>query len=143
MQTKIGDGVIVAGKATKDAELKIVGDKQSPVCSFSLAVGKRQDTTTIFANCKAWYALAEYASQISKGDSVMVVGKLEEREYNGKQYTDVVAEWINVVKPTTAAKPQELSPSGIPYPKGATFTDAAPSKSAFSEIDSGDGELPF
>ena len=48
MQVNFGGAVCVAGTCTKDAELKYVGEKQTPMCTFSLAVGKRQDTTTIF-----------------------------------------------------------------------------------------------
>jgi len=78
MQGKIGDSVIVAGTATKDAAVRRVGAKNSVLCSFSLAVGKAKDTTTIFANCNAWRGLGEYASEIRKGDSVCVIGKIEE-----------------------------------------------------------------
>ena len=133
MQSKLGESVIVAGKAIKDAEYKIVGAKESPVCSFALNVGKRKDTTTIFVNCKAWYGLAEYAKSICKGDSVVVIGHTEEREYNGKIYTDLTAEWLNVVF-AEADKPEkaETSPSGKPYPPSVKFEEA-PS----------DGDLPF
>ena len=120
MQTKLGESVLVVGKCVKDAEYKRVGSKDSPVTSFSLNVGKRQDTTTIFVNCKAWYALAEYSKQICKGDAVIVIGHTESREYNGKTYTDLIAEWINFVSDT---EPAELSPSGVPYPKGAVFEE--------------------
>ena len=74
MQVNFGGAVCVAGTCTKDAELKYVGEKKTPMCTFSLAVGKRQDTTTIFANCKAWRSLAVQASQVHKGDSVFAVG---------------------------------------------------------------------
>jgi hypothetical protein len=121
MQTKLGESVLVVGKCVKDAEYKRVGAKDSPVTSFSLNVGKRQDTTTIFVNCKAWYALAEYSKEIRKGDAVIVIGRTESREYNGKTYTDLIAEWINFVSDT---EPAELSPSGVPYPKGATFEES-------------------
>lgn len=129
MQTKIGEMVIVTGSCTKDAEMRLVGDKQTPMCTFSLAVGKRQDTTTIFVNCKAWRKLAEYAQNIRKGDSVIVVGELETNEYNGKTYTNLVAEWLNFVGSGSSA---ELSPSGKPFPVGVQF-----------EEDKSDGELPF
>ena len=120
MQTKLGESVLVVGKCIKDAEYKRVGAKDSPVTSFALNVGKRQDTTTIFVNCKAWYALAEYSKQICKGDAVIVIGRTESREYNGKTYTDLIAEWINFVSDSETA---ELSPSGVPYPKGAVFEE--------------------
>ena len=130
MQAKLGESVIVAGKAIKDAEYKIVGSKGSPVCSFSLNVGKRKDTTTIFVNCKAWYGLANYAQNIQKGDNVIVIGHTEEREYNGKTYTDLIAEWINFVGSDETSA--EIAPSGKPYPATVKFEEAQT-----------DGDLPF
>lgn len=132
MQGKIGESVIVVGRATKDAEFKLVGEKNSPVCSFSLAVGKRKDTTTIFANCKAWYKWAEVAKNIKKGDDVLVIGHTESREYNGNTYTDLIAEWINVVGAYASAS--ETSPSGKPYPDGVTFEE---------ELSNSEEKLPF
>ena len=130
MQSKLGESVIVAGKAIKEAEYKIVGAKNSPVCSFSLNVGKRKDTTTIFVNCKAWYGLANYSKNIQKGDNVIVIGHTEDREYNGKTYTDLVAEWINFVGNEDACA--EIAPSGVAYPKAVKFEEAP-----------NDGDLPF
>ena len=102
------DTWICTGIATKDAELKCVGEKQSALCTFSLACGKRPDTTTIFANCKAWRGVAELAATIRKGDSVCCVGKIEEREYNGKTYSTLVCEWLNVAKLTAPAPASKL-----------------------------------
>ena len=96
MQVNFGGAVCVAGTCTKDAELKYVGEKQTPMCTFSLAVGKRQDTTTIFANCKAWRSLAVQASQVHKGDSVFVVGTIEENEYNGKTYKNLIMDYFGI-----------------------------------------------
>ena len=96
MQVNFGGAVCVAGTCTKDAELKYVGEKQTPMCTLSLAVGKRQDATTIFANCKAWRSLAVQASQVHKGDSVFVVGTIEENEYNGKTYKNLVMDYFGI-----------------------------------------------
>ena len=96
MQVNFGGAVCVAGTCTKDAELKYVGEKKTPMCTFSLAVGKRQDTTTIFANCKAWRSLAVQASQVHKGDSVFAVGTIEENEYNGKTYKNLVMDYFGI-----------------------------------------------
>lgn len=130
MQAKIGESVLVVGKAIKDAEYKRVGAKDSPIVSLSLNVGKRQDTTTIFVNVKAWYSLAEYAQHICKGDSVIAIGHTESREYNGKTYTDLIAEWINFVGDDEPSA--EIAPSGKPFPKEVKFEET-PS----------DGDLPF
>ena len=96
MQVNFGGAVCVAGTCTKDAELKYVGEKKTPMCTFSLAVGNRQDTTTIFANCKAWRSLAVQASQVHKGDSVFAVGEIEENEYNGKTYKNLVMDYFGI-----------------------------------------------
>lgn len=98
MQTKFSDGSVgVAGKVTKDAECKVVGDKQSHIASFSIIAGKRKDTTTIFVNCKAWHGLADYAANIKKGDFVYAIGQIKSREWQGKTYEDLDCEWLNVV----------------------------------------------
>lgn len=138
MQTKLGDNILVVGKAIKDSEFKYVGTNGTPVTSFSLNVGKRKDTTTIFVNCKAWYALAEYSAKIKKGDSVIVIGHTEEREYNGKTYVDLIAEWLNVVSDNTEAN---VAPNGKSM-HSAIQTDNKQT-SAFTELDEGDGDLPF
>ena len=130
MQAKIGESVLVVGKAIKDAEYKRVGSKDSPVVSLSLNVGKRQDTTTIFVNVKAWYSLAEYAQHICKGDSVIAIGHTETREYNGKTYTDLIAEWINFVGDDESSG--EIAPSGKPFPKEVKFEES-----------SSESDLPF
>jgi len=126
MQGKIGELTIVIGNATKDAEVKTVGEKKSLVASFGLAIGKRQDTTTIFANCKAWRHLATYASGIRKGDTVIVAGKFESREWEGKTYTDLTAEWLNVLPKIAMQDP---------------FTQIADKADEFDDSDS--GQLPF
>lgn len=97
MLVKLSDGsVMAAGTVTKDAELKTVGEKKSKVTSFSIAAGKRKDTTTIFVTIKAWGRLAYYSASALKGDPVFAVGHIESREYNGKTYDDLVCEFISI-----------------------------------------------
>lgn len=114
---------MAVGVATRDAQYRTVGEKQTPVTSFSLACGKRPDTTTIFVECKAWRNLATYASVIRKGAAVCAIGKIEEREYNGKTYKDLVCDWMNV--------------AGAPGP-----ASTPPTFSEMMDADT-DGELPF
>ena len=125
-QAKIGDLVLVSGNAFKDAEIKHIGDKGTTLCEFALIVGKAADGKGKFANCKAWGSLGTYAAQMQKGDSVCVIGTMESREYNGKTYHSLKADWLNIAgadAPTSA---------GLP-----------PSTSTFSELSDSDGELPF
>ena len=131
------DTWMAVGNATKDAELKYVGEKQSAMTTFSLACGKRPDTTTIFANCKAWRGVAELAAGISKGDAVCCIGKIEEREYNGKTYSTLVCEWLNAAKLTASAPASKLD----------DFLSRAASAGVDVHVLDGempdDGELPF
>ena len=112
MQINFGGAVCVAGTCTKDAELKYVGEKQTPMCTFSLAVGKRQDTTTIFANCKAWRSLAVQAAQVHKGASVFAVGTIEENEYQGKTYKNLVMDYFGIQPKVDYAGGEQVKSEG-------------------------------
>jgi len=107
-----GGSIMVCGRATKDAEFKTVREKNSRLCKIRLAIGKRQDTTTIFVNVVAWHHLASLLATAQKGDSVMVWGTMTEpREYNGKTYQDLQADWLSVasVHNAVAAPMTELT----------------------------------
>ncbi len=110
MQAKLTDGsVMISGGCAKDAELKLVGGDGKRCCKVGVAVGKDRDGAAIWANVVAWHGMASVLSMAKKGDPVFVIGRLESREYNGKPYTDLVAEFVSVcsvsavsVMPTTA-----------------------------------------
>lgn len=125
MQTKFKDGSVMAvGNCARDAELARVGANGKRVCKVGLAVGKRTpeeggDPETVWANVVAWENLAEVLAAAKKGDPVCVIGRLKSREYNGKTYTDLVADWLSVCA-----------------------WRAAPPEKDFAELPD-DGELPF
>ena len=112
-QGKVGDIVIATGYAFKDAELKHIGDKGTSLCEFTVVVGKEADGKGKFANCKAWRELGEYAANIKKSDAVCVMGTLESREYNGKTYTNLVADWLNIVGASASPAPSKEYPAGV------------------------------
>lgn len=92
---------MVCGRAAKNGELQRVGANQSRLCKLGLAVDKRPDSEnptgkpiTVWANIVAWNNLASLLAQAQKGDSVLVLGQLKRREYEGKTYTDLEAEWL-------------------------------------------------
>ena len=92
---KNGD-TIASGTATKDAEYKKVGEKNTPLASFALAVN-RNNTDGVYVNCKAFGdRLAAIAKEIKKGDKVFVTGFLESREYNGKTYVDTNCDFVSI-----------------------------------------------
>lgn len=79
--------ITVSGNLTRDPELKYTGTGKA-VCSVGVAVNRRfqqagewQEQTS-FMNIVAWEGLAEnLAASFSKGDRVIVTGRLEVREY--------------------------------------------------------------
>jgi single-stranded DNA-binding protein len=137
MQVKAGKAALVAGTVTKDAEYKTIGDANTPVASFSVAVNARGESG-VFANCKAFgNPLANYARHIKKGDAVFAVGVLESREYNGKTYTDLSCQWLNYIGKTgSAAAPASMPqvPPAAPQQGVTTFDD---------DFDYREDELPF
>jgi len=129
MQTKLPDGsIMVCGGCGKDAELQMIGDRNSRKTSVGLAVGKRHNNETIWVNVVAWHDLASILCVARKGDPVLVIGRLDSREYNGEEYKDLVAEYVNVCSISVVIS-----------------NDAAPSPAAgFEELAEDDPEqLPF
>lgn len=138
MQTKLGDGsVMVCGGCAQDAELRYVGDDGKRMCWVGLAVGKRpvegqNKPETIWCNVVAWHDVAGVLAQARKRDVVLVIGRLKNREYEGKTYTDLVAEYVNVCLPM-------VSSSGN-FPESSF---PAERKDQFAELTTDDGDLPF
>ena len=78
--------VILMGNLTRDVEMRSTPNGQS-VANFSLAVtrswrdqnGQSQDQTS-FINCVAWGKAGEIIAQyVSKGQSLLVSGRLDQR----------------------------------------------------------------
>ena len=94
--------VILGGRMTADPELKQTSNG-TPVCSFSIAVNKKNKQETDFFNCIAWRGQAELISRyFRKGSSIFITGILQTRSWtdqNGqKRYaTDVVVEEVSFV----------------------------------------------
>jgi single-strand DNA-binding protein len=98
---------ILVGNVTKDFELKEVND--SKIANFRIAVNdRRDDNNTLFITVTAFNKVAELASEyLSKGDKVGVVGRLQIRNKDDKQYTEVVAEKIEFLTPKNV-KPDDF-----------------------------------
>ena len=82
--------ITVAGRLTKDAELRQAGNSQ--VCGFSVAAdtGFGDKKQAHFFSCSLWgnqgAAIAQY---LRKGTPVTISGEYSEREYDGKQYKEL------------------------------------------------------
>lgn len=138
MQAKLTDGsVMVCGACGRDAEFSTVGANNSRKCTVSLAVGKRPgedgEQKAVWCNVVAWRDLASLLAPARKGDAVFVVGRLKSREYNGKTYTDLEAEFVSVASVHAA----------MTFPGKAVEAQSAPDENLFQQLDDDDGDLPF
>lgn len=76
--------VVLKGNLARDPELRVVGEKQTAVVNFTVAVNREftrangsQDKITSFISCEAWDSGAEaIANTLKKGDLVLVEGSL-------------------------------------------------------------------
>lgn len=143
MQTRLPDGsVMVCGGCSTDAQLERVGQYNNRLCKLELAVGKRTPqgsdrSETVRCNVVAWHGLAEVLAQARKGDPVFVIGRLQSREWEGKTYTDLVAEYINVcaLAPNRTARRAGPSPRAMPPITGPD--------DPLQELTTPDDQLPF
>lgn len=72
------------GRLTKDAELKTVGAKATPLATFSIAnnTGFGQYAKTQFFDCQMWGRSGESVVQyLTKGKQIAVTGTLEDNSY--------------------------------------------------------------
>jgi single-strand DNA-binding protein len=84
--------VMLAGRLTRDAELKYVSTGTA-VCKMGMAVSKKFKTKsgemredTLFVNVTVWGASAEFCGEyLKKGMPIMVEGRLTSSEWEDKQ----------------------------------------------------------
>jgi len=134
---------MVIGVLPKDAELKQVGQKNSSKTSFSVKVsetvkpdGSKEANWT---NCVAWHDMARICAEFRKGDVVLAVGKIEEREWEGKKYKDLVVSFA-----VKAGVPAVVADNTLKPATGNPNIDAAddPAMKDFEEL-MADGDIPF
>lgn len=84
------NALTVAGNVTRDPELKYVASGAA-VTKFGVAVERRKkrgdewETETTFIDVACWREMAENVSEsVSKGTRVLVTGRLEQREWEGR-----------------------------------------------------------
>ena len=137
---KVDSGYIASGSIARDPEMKTTKTGKF-VTEFSLIAGKKPDGTTRFVNCKAWGDLAQATAKLHQHDAVMVSGRLDSREYNGKTYSDLVCDWIG--QSIGGGDNCNTSNSAPKYEPPATSAPTAqPAEPTFTEL-ADESELPF
>ena len=149
--------IVLMGRLTRDPELRYT-QSQIPVASFRLAVdrdfggrdgGERQ---TDFIDIVAWRSTAEFVSKyFTKGSMAAVSGRLQirdwtDREGGKRRSAEVVVDnmYFGESRRRDGDSGDSRSSSYSSYGNsGSAGKSSAPAASAFSELDDGDGELPF
>lgn len=145
LKTKSGV-TIASGRLPRDAEYKLAGAKNIPLCKFGIAALETRDETgerhTTWCNCTAWRDLAQAASTLRKGDTVLITGTTTAKTYtagNGeqRQHEECTVDFV-LVMPRHAGAGSLDDLSRFPNVRDMNGIDAA-----FDELDGEDGELPF
>ena len=146
------------GRVTRDYDLKLVGDKQTENCNFTLAVDRKYKSAdgtrpADFLGIVCWGATARFAhTYFQKGARMIVIGTVQSRTYKDKDdktvyVTEIVAESIEFVDTKKDTEHQERPNinAGIPSSSGKKINDYLP-----PEIDTGfypamddDTSIPF
>lgn len=131
MQTKLPDGsVMVCGVLPKDADYRTVGQNDSSLTKFSVKCGERkvegqEKPQAIWCNCTCWHEVARACKHLKKGDCAFCVGKIQSHEHEGKEYKELVCEFVMPMpKESTSATVsvedidsdlEEISDDGVPF----------------------------
>ena len=147
--------IVIMGRLTRDPELRTTQSGVS-VTSFTVAVdrdfGGRDggEKQTDFIDCVAWRQTGEFVSKyFHKGSMIVVSGRLQSRKWqdrdgNNRTNWEVVAD--NVYFGESRRDNESGSFGGYDSNRGSSApqqSSTAPAASPFSEMDDGDGELPF
>ena len=111
-----GEGMnrIFTGRLIKNAKYQTVGEKKYPKTELALAFGKEANEIITVA---LWYESATQAAGLKKNDRVLVGGVLSSREYEGKTYWTLDADFFVV---------QSDKPSVITDEELKSFSDVKP-----------------
>lgn len=106
---------VVAGRLIKDASYSRVGTKKTPLTKLSVAYSKDG-----IMNVDTWAELAEATQDLKKGDRILCAGTLASREYNGKTYWTLTADYVGQpLKPVDvevkADDFEDIQTSDIPF----------------------------
>ena len=114
------------GRLTKDAEIKLIGARQTPCCQFSIAnnTGFGQYETTSYFDVQLWGSSGQnLVSYLTKGQPVAISGELTQNNWvdqNGQKHTNfrLSASKITLLN---SSKPRSQSPvqdTSNPYEQG-------------------------
>jgi len=148
--------ITLMGRLTRDPELRYTSSG-TPVASFTVAVdrdfsskdgGERQ---TDFIDIVAWRQTGACVSKyFTKGSMAIVSGRLQIRDWqdkegNKRRSAEVVADnvYFGEGKRGHDGADSGSHENAAPRSSGSSYEGDFNKSSAFSELDNGDGDLPF
>lgn len=136
------DIYLLVGTACRDSEVKMLSGGDKCVCKVSVAAGQKQNTETTFITVNAWNRRAKMLNGCRKADTVLAIGQISQREYNGKTYVNMDADFAIVAGENSGAAGNFAAVAKMAK---SVATDYQPNVSAadWPEVDEGDEELPF
>lgn len=138
------NNITIAGRIGKDIEIRRTNSGEA-VGGFSVADDQGKDKPTIWWNCQLWGARAEaLAPYLTKGASVTVTGRVQEREYTDLEGQKRKAQEIRVNDIALQGGRPDSRPSA-PAPRQQARRASAPARSqggagGFSDMDD---DIPF
>jgi single-strand DNA-binding protein len=145
------NNISILGNLTRDPELRFT-PSGTAVASFGLAVNRNiqnknsgeWQTSVDFFNVTAWYKLAENcAESLSKGDRVLVSGRLSQDNWEDKdgQKRSAVRIIASVVAPSLEFASCKIEKN--PRAEGGVSAGSAPTEGGIEEVDFSDEDIPF
>lgn len=148
--------LFIEGRLVSDPELKTVGEKETSLVQFKVAVDgipKNGEKTTEFFSCKAFMRRAQVIDEyFKKGDAIGIIGKIQtetwaDRETGVQKYRAIVIVdqlWFPTQKPLAQADSGDAEPEERPAAKPAKQRTAATKPAARQQQDDAFGEdIPF
>ena len=108
---------LVTGWLVGDPKFSQVGSESIPKVSFAInpCLGKDAPLVSVVA----WREMAEICRALHKRDRVLVAGTIGVREYQGKTYTDLTADFVLAMphpdEQLSLEGMKEITPEDIPF----------------------------
>ena len=145
--------IIIMGRLTRDPETKTVGEKDTMIANFTVAVDRRfkregQDDANYF-RCAAIGKLGEFVDRnLKQGTKIVVRGSMENNRYKNRD-GQMVDGWqisCDEIKFAESKKAQGGGQTQEQAKEKAAKADPAPAAAAasnFVPVEDEDDELPF
>lgn len=127
---------LLCGRAARDGELRSTSTGKT-VGAVSVKAKESKDGQAMWVSVEAWEAQGRALAALHKGDMLLAVGQLAEREYNGKTYYTLWADFVSL--PIWSGGGQAANREALTARAEAAF----PQGGGFTELMEDDGNLPF